>query len=225
MSRKVAVITGASRGIGLAIAHALADVADLCLCARGKEELARATATFDLTTRVVAETCDVSRAQEVQWLIDYCHERLGPVDWLVNNAGLCEVTPVGELTEEQWDRVLDTNLKGPFLCTRAALPDLVERQGRVVSIGSISGTLGTPLQSAYNASKWGLSGLTKTLAEELREKRVMVSAVLPGSVDTSMLDKRKFAPVIEPQEIAGVVRFLLADAPFSMTGSLVEAFG
>ncbi len=225
MTRQVAVVTGAGRGLGLAIAHALAEVADLCLCARSEDELAAAARSLEGRARVVAEVCDVSRASDVERLFARCRERLGPVDWLVNNAGVVEMASLAQLTEEQWDRVVDVNLKGPFLCAKAALPDLVEREGRIVNVGSISGTLGTPRMSAYNASKWGVNGLTQALAAELKSQRVMVCAVLPGSVDTAMLRKSGFPPDMRPEEVARIVRFLLADAPFAMTGSLVEAFG
>jgi 3-oxoacyl-[acyl-carrier protein] reductase len=146
------------------------------------------------------------------------------VDWLVNNAGVAEIAPLGETTDEQWDRTIGVNLTGPFLLARAALPLLVRSRGRIVNVGSISGTLGTPRMSAYNASKWGVNGLTKAWAEELKPQGVMVSAVLPGSVDTEMLRKSGFPPDMTPDDIARIVRFLCVDAPFAMTGSLVEAF-
>ena len=222
----VAVVTGASRGIGLAIAHALADAgADLCLCARSETELTTAAESLRAKTRVVAVQADVSRGADVRRLFTTCRETLGPVDWLVNNAGVNEIAPLESLTEEQWDRVIDVNLKGPFLCTQAALPELVARQGRVVNIGSISGTLGTPRMSPYNASKWGVNGLTLAWAEELKARHVFVAAVLPGSVDTDMLRQSGFLPDMVPADIAKIVRFLLAEAPFAMTGSLVNAFG
>lgn len=225
MSRPVVVITGAGRGIGRALAESLADVADLCLCARSAAQLAEVAASVEDRCRVIAVPCDVSSASEVASLFAECRKRLGPVDWLVNNAGTVEIASLDELTEEQFDRVVDVNLKGPFLCTKAAHPDLVSRKGRVVNIGSISGTLGTPRLSAYNASKWGVNGLTQSWSEEYREAGVFVAAVLPGSVDTEMLAKSGFPPQMTPADIARVVRFLLVDAPLAMTGSLVEAFG
>lgn len=225
MSRPVAVITGAGRGIGRAVAESLADIADLCLCARSTAQLAEVAASVEGRCRVISIPCDVSNSAQVASLFDECRRRLGPVDWLVNNAGTVEIASLDELTEEQFDRVVDVNLKGPFLCTQAAHADLVSRKGRVINIGSISGTLGTPRMCAYNASKWGVNGLTQSWAEEMRQLEVFVAAVLPGSVDTEMLAKSGFPPQMMPADIARIVRFLLADAPFAMTGSLVEAFG
>jgi NAD(P)-dependent dehydrogenase (short-subunit alcohol dehydrogenase family) len=224
--RKVALVTGASRGIGSAIAAALAEAgADLCLCARRPEALEEVARVLAPKTRVLALQADVSRAGDVQALVGQCRRELGPVDWLVNNAGVVEIAPLAELTEEQWDHTIDVNLKGVFLCTQAALPDLQARRGRVVNIGSISGTLGTPRMSPYNASKWGVNGLTLSWAEELKAAGVFVAAVLPGSVDTDMLRKSGFPPEMQPEDIARIVRFLLTEAPFAMTGSLVNAFG
>lgn len=225
MSRPVAVITGAGRGIGRAVAEALSDVADLCLCARSQAELSVAAESLASRCRVLAVPCDVSDAAQVASLFAKCRETLGPVDWLVNNAGVVEIAPLQDLSEAQFDHVVGVNLKGPFLCTRAAYPDLVARRGRVVNVGSISGTLGTPRLSAYNASKWGVNGLTQSWAEELRDAGVLVAAVLPGSVDTQMLAQSGFPPEMEPADIARIVRFLLVEAPLAMTGSLVEAFG
>lgn len=226
MSRPVAVITGASRGIGLAIARTLADAGvDLGLCARSKKVLDPVVRELGARTRVAAIPADVSRVDDVQKLFEMARKDLGPVDWLVNNAGIVERGSLGQLSEEQWDRVIDVNLKGPFLCTQAALPDLIARRGRVVTIGSISGTLGTPRQFAYNASKWGVNGLTLSWAEELREQGVFFACVQPGAVDTDMLTGSGYEPQMQPQEVARIVRFLLTEAPFAMTGALVNAFG
>jgi len=226
MVPKIAVVTGASRGIGLAIATALAELGtSLCLCARSAGPLEEAAGYLGKRTRVTSCVADVSRADHIAELFARCRRDLGPVDWLVNNAALFEDGSLGELTEAQWDRTMDANLKGPFLCTQAALPDLIARKGRVVNLGSISGTLGTPRRFAYNASKWGLNGLTVSWAAELKPAGVLVAAVLPGSVDTEMLRQSGFPPDMQPEDIAGIVRYLLAEAPFAMTGSLVNAFG
>jgi NAD(P)-dependent dehydrogenase (short-subunit alcohol dehydrogenase family) len=225
MSR-VAVITGASRGIGLALARMLAaDGVDLCLCARSADAVRDAAESLPKTARVVAVGADVRSKAAVDAMFDRCRRDLGPVDWLVNNAAIVERTPLANATEESWDRVLDVNLKGPMLCAQAALPDLIARKGRIVNVSSISGTLGTPTQSAYNASKWGLNGLTKCWADELKEAGVFAAAVLPGSVDTEMLKGSGFSPAMQPEDIAKIIRFLLAEAPFAMTGSLVDSFG
>ena len=151
--------------------------------------------------------------------------QIGAPDVVVLNAGVLERGPLEEFSEEQWDRVLDVNLKGAFLCAKAAWPALRKTRGRIVAVGSISGTLGTPNAAAYNASKWGLTGFIKSLAEEGRELGIFSAVVLPGSVDTAMLKKTPFAPDLKPNEVAEVVRFLAGEAPFAMTGSAVEVFG
>ena len=121
--------------------------------------------------------------------------------------------------------MLDVNLKGAFLCAKAAWPALRKTRGRIVAIGSISGTLGTPRAAAYNASKWGLTGFIKSLAEEGRDLGIFGAVVLPGSVDTAMLEKTPFNPDLQPDDVARVVGFLAGEAPFAMTGSAVEVFG
>jgi 3-oxoacyl-[acyl-carrier protein] reductase len=122
--------------------------------------------------------------------------------------------------------VLAVNLKGAFLCARAAWPAMrAKRRGRVIAVGSISGTLGTPCASAYNASKWGLTGFIKSIAEEGREHGIFCALVVPGSVDTDMLKQTSFAAQMQPEDVAEVVRFLATDAPLAMTGSAVEVFG
>jgi NAD(P)-dependent dehydrogenase (short-subunit alcohol dehydrogenase family) len=223
--RPVALVTGAGRGIGLAIAEALAPHADLCLCARSADQLSAAVESLRHRTKVVGVVADVSVRADVEQLVARCREQLGPVDWLVNNAGVAELATLETMTDAQWNQTLDVNLKGVFLCAQLALPDLAARRGRIVNIGSISGTLGTPRMSAYNASKWGVNGLTKAWAAELKARGVSVTAVLPGSVDTEMLRKSGFPPDMMPADIANIVRYLCLEAPFAMTGALVEAFG
>ena len=215
---KVCVVTGASRGIGRACADALRDAgARLAVCA--------STAAPDAPAGVFSRKCDVSSAADVARFFREVERQVGQPDVVVLNAGVLERGPIEEFTEAQWGRVLDVNLKGAFLCAKAAWPALRRTRGRIVAIGSISGTLGTPHAAAYNASKWGMTGLTKSLAEEGRDQGVFCAIVLPGSVDTQMLKKTPFPPQIEPREVAQVVRFLAFEAPFAMTGSAVEVFG
>ena len=212
------MVTGASRGIGRACADALgAAGARLALCAR--------TAAPEAPAGGLGRKCDVSDAADVSRFFADVERQLGPPEVVVLNAGVLERGPIEEFSDAQWDRVLGVNLKGAFLCARAAWPALRRMRGRAIAIGSISGTLGTPRAAAYNASKWGLTGFIKSLAEEGREQGVFCAIVLPGSVDTDMLKQTPFEPEIQPREVAQVVRFLAADAPFSMTGSAVEVFG
>ena len=215
---KVCVVTGASRGIGRACAEELAAAgARLAVCA--------SRAAPEGPAGAFSQKCDVSNAAEVARFFGEVERRVGPPDVVVLNAGVLERGPLEEFTEAQWDRVLGVNLKGAFLCAKAGWPALRRTRGRIVAIGSISGTLGTRHAAAYNASKWGLTGFVKSLAEEGREQGVFCAVVLPGSVDTQMLEKTPFPPDIQPREVAQVVRFLAAEAPLAMTGSAVEVFG
>jgi 3-oxoacyl-[acyl-carrier protein] reductase len=127
-----------------------------------------------------------------------------------------------------WDRVLDVNLKGAFLCTRAVLPSMIERgRGRIVNVSSISGKLGTPLLTAYCASKWGLLGFSLATAEELKPKGIQVFSVCPGSVNTEMLQQGLpgATPDMEPEDVASVIVYLGTEAPDAMTGAAVDVFG
>jgi NAD(P)-dependent dehydrogenase (short-subunit alcohol dehydrogenase family) len=225
----VAVVTGAGRGIGRATALALAkEGARLGLCARTVEELEETAALARdagaPAVRVVR--ADVSRGPEVAAALAEIERELGPAGILVNNAGTVEPAPVVDTSEESWDRVLAVNLKGPFLAARAVLPGMLARgRGRVINVASISATLGTPRLASYCASKWGLVGFTKALAEEVKERGVLVAAVLPGSTDTTMLKKSGFPPRIVPAEIAEAIRWLACDAPPAAAGTALEVFG
>ncbi len=225
---KVALVTGASRGIGRAIA--------LSLAAAGADCVVTATTqpNADKVAREIAARggkalplgCDVGRPGDVRRLVDAVHSVFRGIDILVNNAGIIHRAPLAELTDADFDRVLAVNLSGPFYLSRRLAPLMVKRRwGRIINISSISGTIPCPRALAYAASKWGLDGLTKSMAEELKGTGVFVAAVLPGSVATEMLEGSGFTARISPEEVARVVRFLCVDAPESMTGSLVEVFG
>ena len=221
LAGRVCVVTGASRGIGKAIAQALYESgATLALCAVQQAPRPPEGA------KAFSARCDVSDAAQVAHFFADVEERLGPPDVLVLNAGVLERGVIEHFTEAQWDRVHGVNLRGAFLCARAAWPSMQRRAGgRIIAVGSISGTVGTSGAAAYNASKWGLTGLMKSLAEEGRPQQIFCAVVLPGSVDTDMLRQTPFAPDLQPAEVARVVRFLAAEAPYSMTGSAVEVFG
>jgi 3-oxoacyl-[acyl-carrier protein] reductase len=228
LSGKTAIITGASRGIGRACALALAkEGARLGLIARNGGELASVAAEANgLGGQALCLAGDVAVPAFAEQAFGEVEEKLGPVDVLVNNAGVIAVASVAETRPEQWDEVLAVNLRGAFLFAREAVRRMVPRRsGRVISISSISGCVGTAGLSAYCASKWGLNGLIKTLAEELRGTGVLSMGVAPGSVDTEMLRMSGFEPDMQPEEIATVVRFLACEAPPGMQGSVVEVFG
>jgi 3-oxoacyl-[acyl-carrier protein] reductase len=219
-----AIVTGGGRGIGAATAAALtAAGARVTVFARSASEIA---GQVTRGAAALAVAGDVTRAEDVARLLAE-HERvLGPCDLLVNNAGVLDRGLVEELTPQRWHRVLEVNLTGAFLCARAVIPGMKQRRrGRIVNVTSIAGTLGTPSASAYNASKWGLVGFTKCLAEELREHGIQCLAVSPGSVDTAMLAQTQFPPLMKPEDVARVIAWCAASAPDAMTGASVEVHG
>ena len=224
MSRPTAIVTGGGRGIGEAVARALtARGVAVTVFARTEREV-RAVAVSGGAALAVAG--DVSREADVARLLEAHQRALGPCDLLVNGAGILLRGPVEALDPAGWRACLEVNLTGAFLCARAVIPGMkARRRGRIVNLASISGSLGTPEGSAYNASKWGLIGLTKCLAEELRPHGVQALSVSPGSTDTAMLRQTPFAPAMTPAEVAGVVVYAALDAPAAMTGADLEVFG
>lgn len=224
----IAVVTGAGRGIGRAIAVALAKRGcDLALLGKTIENLAfTAEDVVALGRRAVAVPCDVSDADAVERAASRVVADLGVPDVVVANAGVVHRASVDAMTEREWDEVLDVNLKGTFLVTRAFLPRMRDLgRGRFIALGSISSTLGTARQSAYCAAKWGTVGFIKSLAEELRGTGLQAMCVMPGSVDTDMLKGSGFAPAMKPEDVAATVAFLALDAPVAMNASSVEVFG
>jgi 3-hydroxybutyrate dehydrogenase len=212
---KTAVVTGASRGIGRAIAAALAGAgARVAGCARHAAP--------------GVSICDVGRPGDVARFAEEVLERFGPPDVVVNNAGVVARARLEALALEAWDAVMDANLKGTFLVTRAFLPAMrARRSGRIVNIASISGRQGTAELAAYCAAKHGVIGLSRALAEEVRADGIVVNAVCPGSVDTEMLRAGLpgAEPDMSPEDVAGVVLYLAAMAPPALTGSCVDVFG
>lgn len=223
------MVTGASRGIGLSIAESLLALgARVALCARDSDELEKAG--LGLRERFGAQNvywqhCDVASFADAVSLRTGVHAGLGAPSLLVNNAGVVVRKSLADLTEADWDLCVDVNLKGLFNVTKAFLPDLVAAKGRVVNVSSISGRLGTARLTAYCAAKHGVVGFTRALAEELRTEGVQVNAVAPGSVDTAMLVGSGYSPSMGPADVAGVVSYLLTDAPAALTGACLDVFG
>jgi len=224
----IAVVSGAGRGIGKSIALELCDRGfEVALLGRNQDALTDVAGEIVRRgRRAVAKVCDVSQASAIEQASVQILRDLGVPSVVVANAGIVHRKSVADTSEEEWDATLDTNLKGTFLLTRAFLrPMLRERRGRMIAIGSISGTMGTPRLSAYCASKWGTIGYVKSLAEELRGSGLQAMCVLPGSVDTDMLVGSGFLPAMAPSDIAKIVGWAACEAPEAMNGSVIEAFG
>src|ERR1700728_4644558 len=218
LAEKVALVTGASRGIGLAVANSLAAMgAKIALCARDPQRLAAAAADLERGgTSVVAVPADVSRTAEIAPLVEKTEQSLGPIEILVNNAGIGVFGPIQDASEANWDAVLDTNLKSVFLLSRAVAPGMISRRtGHIVNIASLAGKNAFAGGAIYCASKWGLLGMTECMAEDLRAHGIRVSAICPGTVATDFSphagkDARK---MLQPEDIAHVVESIVTQAP------------
>jgi NAD(P)-dependent dehydrogenase (short-subunit alcohol dehydrogenase family) len=224
VSAGTAIVTGGGRGIGEAVARALtARGVRVTVFARTAAEVERVR---DSGGAALALSGDVASEADVARLLAGHERALGPCDVLVLNAGILVRGEVDALDPARWRESLEVNLTGAFLCARAALPGMkARRRGRIVTVASISATVGTAGAAAYNASKWGLLGLTRCLAEELRGHGVQALAVSPGSVDTAMLRQTPFRPEMTPDDVARVVAFAALDAPAAMTGANLEVYG
>lgn len=226
---RVAVVTGAGRGIGRATAIALARRGlSVALLGRTQEHVdVTALLVQNAGSRAIALGCDVSSAREVGSAALAVLENLGVPEIIVNAAGIVRRGPrLEETAPADWDDVIAVNLRGPYLVARAFLPAMrAAKRGRIIHVASISSTIGCPNNASYAAAKWGLLGLSKSLAEELRGSGIASIAVMPGSVDTEMLKGSGFEPQMTPDEVASTIAYLALDAPAAMNGSAVEVFG
>ncbi|BDG48083.1 MULTISPECIES: 3-oxoacyl-[acyl-carrier-protein] reductase [Parageobacillus] len=238
---KVALVTGASRGIGRAIALELArQGAKIAVNYAGSEAKANEVVEEikNMGGEAFAIQADVSDAQAVDRMVKTVLERFGRIDILVNNAGITRDNLLMRMKEEEWDDVININLKGVFNCTKAVTrPMMKQRYGRIVNIASIVGVMGNPGQANYVAAKAGVIGLTKTAARELASRNITVNAVAPGFITTDMTERLneeikaemlKQIPLArfgEPEDVAKVVAFLASDAASYMTGQTLHVDG
>ena len=224
----LAVVTGAGSGIGRASAKALAKRGlDIALVGRTEATLQASAREVERSgVRALVVNADVSSENDLRRAANAIAV-LGVPRVVVNNAGIAgRKARIEDTSESEWDHVLDVNLKGVFLVSRAFLPAMrAAGAGRLVTIASISATLGTAGLGAYCASKWGALGFTKSLAEELRGSGLQAIAVLPGTVNTPMATVGGFPPQMTPEDVARVVVFAALDAPDAMNGASIECFG
>ncbi|GIQ67129.1 3-oxoacyl-[acyl-carrier-protein] reductase FabG [Paenibacillus cisolokensis] len=238
---KVALVTGASRGIGRAIALALAEGgADVAVNYAGSEAAAAETAKAvgAAGRRALLVKADVGKPAEFDEMVKKVVDTFGKIDVLVNNAGITRDNLIMRMKEEEFDQVIETNLKGVFNGIKAVTRQMMkQRSGRIINISSVVGALGNPGQANYVAAKAGVIGLTKAAARELASRGITVNCVAPGFIRTDMTDKLAdeqkeqimgqipLAKLGEPEDIAAAVRFLASDAASYMTGQTVHIDG
>jgi len=215
MSSQVAIITGASKGIGLAIARALLDRdMQVVISARKQDELTKAQQKLGGSSRVHVVRGDVGVPGDAERLINAAVQRFGAVDVLVNNAGVGRFANVSDMSMDDWRQVIDTNLSGVFYCTRAAIPEMKRRGGGwIINISSLAGKNAFAGGAAYCASKAGLNAFTEALMQEVRHDNIRVSYVMPGSVSTAFGDRGVGGEAewkLSPEDVARCVIDLLA---------------
>jgi 3-oxoacyl-[acyl-carrier protein] reductase len=240
MTNRTAFITGASRGIGRACALALSEAgARVALAARSTAQLEELAGEIRSRGReAFAVTIDMTSAESIQEALAKTAKEFGPVAILVNNAGITKDGLALRMKKDDWDSVLATNLTGAFLATQQVLqPMMKERWGRVINISSVVGEMGNPGQANYVASKAGLIGLTKALAQEMGSRNITVNAVAPGFIETDMTHKLSqelkdnlvghiaLKRIGKPEDVAAAVRFLASEEARYITGHVLNVNG
>jgi len=240
LAGRTAVVTGGTRGIGLAIARALAeDGASVVVSGRDAGRLESAVKELEtLGASALGVAADQSKREDCDRLVDAAKERFGRIDVLVNNAGITRDQLLVRMKDDDWDQVLDTNLRGVFLMTRAVAKSMMrQKSGRIINIASTAGAMGNPGQVNYSAAKAGVIGFTKAAARELAHWNILVNAVAPGLIETDMaaaipaearealLQQVPLKRVGAAREVAEMVRFLAGDGAAYVTGQTIHVNG
>jgi 3-oxoacyl-[acyl-carrier protein] reductase len=240
LAGRVAIVTGGSRGIGLAIARLLAeDGASVVVSGRDAARLDAAVREIEVGSGgVLAVSADAGSREDTDRLVDATKERFGRVDVLVNNAGMTRDQLLVRMKDDDWDQVMDTNLRGVFLMTRAVAKVMMrQRSGRIINISSTAGAMGNAGQVNYSAAKAGVIGLTKAAARELAHWNILVNVVAPGLIETDMtatvpaeakdalLSQVPLKRIGAAREVAEVVRFLAGDGASYVTGQIIHVNG
>ncbi len=239
MHGKIAIVTGSTRGIGLAIARALLEAgATVVVSGRGQEKVDETVAALSNFGNVKGVAADVAKSAEAQKLIDETVAAFGQVDVLVNNAGITRDNLLMRMKEEEWDAVIETNLKGVYNCIRSAVkPMMKKRDGVIINITSVVGQTGNAGQVNYAASKAGIIGLTKSVAKELASRNIRVNAIAPGFIETDMTgilaenvkeELKKSIPLGrlgQGEDIAALTVFLASDKATYITGQTFNVDG
>ncbi|HUS19802.1 MAG TPA: SDR family oxidoreductase [Terriglobales bacterium] len=224
---QIAIVTGGSKGIGAAVAKALAELGmQVVICGRRVSQLDRqARAIKAAGGKCTPLPCDVGQVASVEGFATEVAKRFSRVDVLVNNAGVGSFSsPLHELDPKEWDRVLDINLKGVYLMIRAFAPLMIaQKSGHIINISSLAGKNALPKGAAYAASKWGLNGLTYSVAEELRENNIRVAVICPGSVNTELSPHagKDAAKMLQPEDVAHAVTMLVTQQSQSFASEIL----
>jgi NAD(P)-dependent dehydrogenase (short-subunit alcohol dehydrogenase family) len=231
LAGQVAVVTGAGRGIGRAIALTLAELgAHTVLCGRSREALEQTAAAIQnsggqRSTKSTVIECDVTDLHSVEALADRVERTFHRLDILVNNAGIGGAEgPLHQLAPDDWERVLNTNLRGVYYCIRSLAPLMMKsRSGHIINISSLAGKNALPNGAAYAASKWGLNGLTYSVAEELRAHNIRVSVICPGSVHTefSLHPGKNAEKMLQASDVAHAVAMIVTQVPQSFASEIL----
>lgn len=229
------IVTGSSRGIGAKVVEKFAKEGNRVILNYNKSGVEAEKIKNEFPDNVVLYRADVSKFDDVKKMCDYCINEFGSIDVLVNNAGISQIKPFADITEEDWDSIMAVNLKGVYNCTKCVIDNMIHnKSGKIINIASIWGEVGGSCEVHYSASKAGIIGFTKALAKEMGLSNIQVNCVSPGIIDTDMnrmhdLDElKKEVPLNKigtPDDVANLVYFLASDEANYITGQVLSVNG